>query len=231
MSLSEYIHCTRKMDCESDLAKDSQFFLDRFIDDDLFSWLYNSKFNNYSQELTISPKSSPMLQKVACGACGATSLRELPTQEDLLIKLLTKITEKFKLNILGTIELYKDGKNLHCHCIINNLKENQKKKLKDYIKNYYHLYNRNIVNIQPIHSMLMFKKYMIKESYSEYFYHHTKDSFDKDVKTQLEHQEMLEQKAADKLNAIYDDPIKEHLHFCTYDSCPICDWIKQGRNV
>lgn len=218
------------MDCESDLAKDSQFFLERFQDDDLFSWLYNSKFNNYSQELTISPKSSDILQKQACGVCGATQLRCKSSQEDLLINLLTKITEKFKLNILGVIEEYKDGKNLHCHCIINNLKENQKKKLKDYIKTYYFLYNRNVVNIQPIHNMLMFKKYMIKEAYTEYFYHHTKDSFSKDVKLQLEHQEMLEQKAADKLNAIYDDPIKEHVAFCTYDVCPICDWI-QGRNV
>lgn len=225
MSLSGYIHCTRKMDCESDLAKDSQFFLDRFTDDDLFSWLYNSKYNNYSQELTISPKSSSILQKQACGACGATHLRCLETQEDLLINLLTKMTEKFKLNILGTIELYKDGKNLHCHCIINNLKENQKKKLKDYIKNYYFLYNRNVVNIQPIHSMLMFKKYMIKEAFSEYFYHHTKDSFTKDVKLQLEHKEMLEQKEADRLNAIYDCPIKEHIAHCTYSECPICNWI------
>lgn len=226
MSLSGFLTRTRKMDCEAPtLAKDSQFFLDRFNDDDLFTWLYNSKFNNYSLELTISPKSSPVLQQTACGACGATSLRDLDDQEEIMITLLTEITDKFKLNILGSIEEYKDKKNLHMHCIINNIKESQQRKLKDHIKQYYNLYTRSIINLKPVHNMLMFKKYMIKDSYSEYFYHHTKDSYDKDVKIHLDNVEKQEQIKADKLNSIYECPIKEHLAHCAYAECPICDWI------
>lgn len=139
-------------------------------DDDTYCHLYN-EFNNYAVELTISPKSSPRLFREACCACGTTKLLELHEQYDIMMKLIEELISKYKINILGTVELYKDKVNLHCHCIMNNYSENRKNNIKKYIKDYYQLYNPNVVNLNPIKNKLLFRDYLIKSPYGDYFYH------------------------------------------------------------
>lgn len=139
--------------------------------DDTYIHLYN-EFNNYSFELTISPKSSERLRRSACTACGcAGKLKELHEQYDIMMQLIEELICKFKINILGTVEKYKDNKNLHCHCIINNQTENKKNNIKKYIRTFYNLNNMNIVNLNPIKSRENYRKYLLKEPYGEYFYY------------------------------------------------------------
>lgn len=139
-------------------------------DDELVHYLYNKSFNAYSLELTISPKSSKRLQKQACCTCGATSLMSPDEQQDILLELIEQLIRKFKFNILGVIELYKDGRNVHLHAVMNNQKESKLKKIKKYIMEYYGLSYR-CAHIEQLKSKNKYLQYIIKDPYSEFFYY------------------------------------------------------------
>lgn len=171
MSLSELLVKTSNNGHSPPLARLCPKSLQHTDDVDTFKYLYNSSFNDYCLELTISPKSSPRLQREACCACGATSLRDLKSQQEIMINLIEELINIYKINILGVIELYKDEVNLHVHCLINNQKEHKIKKIKKHIKNYYQLDNKSIVNIQPVKSKQHFRDYLIKEPYDDWFYY------------------------------------------------------------
>lgn len=128
------------------------------------------EFNNYSLEMTISPKSSPRLATAGCCTCGATSVQSLTDQHALLMTLINELIERFKINILGVVELYKDGVNLHSHCVINNQKQNKIKNIKKYIKDFYRLEGPS-VQLVPIRNREKYKQYLVKEPYGEYFYY------------------------------------------------------------
>lgn len=191
----------------------------------LFSHLYN-KFPNYSMELTISPKSSPILFQKACGTCGATSLREIDKQNQLMDTLIDELINKFKINILGVTELYKDNKNIHTHNIISPTPDKVQRKIKDYIKNYYNLHNNYIVNLKPINDKIKYMEYMIKTNDFMYHYYNVNKEYSLE-KIQKE----IDDKHQQKMEVIYKDPIKLHLHECTFTDCPICKWISESRNV
>ena len=206
-------------------------YINTFDESELFQYKYNKYFNEYSWELTISPKSSPELIQEECCACGARGLLTIEQQTELLYKLIKKIIINIKINILGTIELYNDKKHIHTHCIINNMSKHKEKKLRKLIKEYYNLDNQYVVNIKSINNYNRYKEYLIKDSY-EYYSYHELEKHDEDMNT---HQEILEKEKQQRiidLHNIYEDPIKLHIHECIFKSCPICIWIKtRGSNV
>lgn len=215
----------------SPLGETMPKYINTFDDDKLFIYKYQKYFNQYSFEMTISPKSSPLLFKEDCGACGANSILELHHQQEYIMNLLEEIVIKFKINILGTLELYKDKVHLHTHAIVNNMKESKLKRLQSYIKQFYSLDNKYIVNITKIRNYTKYKEYLIKDSY-EYYSYHEIEKHDQDITL---HSEILEKElelAKQRLHNIYNDPIKLHLHECIFNECPICNWIKsRGSNV
>jgi hypothetical protein len=221
MSLSDFIQKSDNHEQNFPLAK---FCSKLELEDDihLFNELYK-EFNNYSLEMTISPKSSPILNQRACRACGATSLRDIDQQNKLMDKLLDELIQKFKINILGVTELYKDNKNIHTHNIISPCTENTRKKIKDYVKNYYQLYNNVVIILRPINDKKKYKEYMLKElNFQYHYYNENKERSLEKIKNEYE------QKQADRKNKIYSDPILLHLNECAFDNCPICNWINKA---
>ncbi len=215
----------------SPLGETMPKYINTFDDDKLFTYKYQKYFNEYSFEITISPKSSQLLFKEDCGACGASSILELHKQQEYLMELLEQIVIKFKINILGTLELYKDQVHLHTHAIMNNMKNSKLKRLEKHIKQYYSLDNKYLVNIKKIKNYNKFKEYLIKDSY-EYYSYHEHELHDQDITTHREKLEQEQEILKQKLHNIYNDPIKLHLHECIFNECPICDWIKgKGSNV
>lgn len=201
-----------------------------FNDTDLFIYKYNKYFNEYSFELTISPKSSPLLTERACAHCVRTKIKSLSDQEELIIKLISEITNEFKINILGTIELYKDNIHLHTHSIINNMKKSKLNKLKKKIYQYYSLDNKYIVNIKQIINIDKYREYLIKDTYQYYCYNEL-DNHDIDQEIYQQELDKINNQKLKVLHDIYSDPIKLHLHDCIFSDCPICNWIKQSENV
>lgn len=184
---------------------------------DTFKLLY-SKFNNYSLELTISPKSSTLLRKDACCACGATSLRDVIDQIQIMETLFEKLIKNYNINILGVYELYGDGHNVHCHAIINNQDERIIRLMKNYIKNYYKLNNKNIINLSPIRNKDNYLKYLLKEQNSN----HSSDSlnhmfyYDENDENEIEYYEKeVFQKKINKKNLCECD-----IKICSY--CKDC---------
>lgn len=223
MSLSDFILKSDNHEQSATLAK---LCSKMELEDDLhlFRELYNT-FSNYALEMTISPKSSPILSKKACGACGATSLCDIEEQNKLMDSLLNELIIKFKINILGVTEFYKDKKHIHTHNIISSCTEKVRKKIKDYIKNYYNLYNNVIVVIKPISYKHKYLEYMTKElEFSYHYYNENKEKSIEKVKEEIENKEQQ------KLETIYSDPIKLHVYECTFKKCPICQWISKSRN-
>jgi len=139
-------------------------------DTNTFNYLYNTKFNHYSLELTISPKSTYLFTKECCGACGATSIKSTSEQVTVIQQSIEQLINQFKINILGVIELYKDGATPHCHAVINNQSQSKLNKIKKWIKNYYELPSR-VYHISPIINRIKYLQYLTKEPYGEYFYH------------------------------------------------------------
>lgn len=135
-----------------------------------FNYLYNNKFNHYSLELTISPKSSYLFSQECCGACGATSTKDTNQQVKIIKDSIEKIIDKYNINILGVIELYKDGVTPHCHAVINNQSQSKIYKLKKYIKEYYNLPSR-VIHISPVVNRIKFREYLSKDPYGEFFYY------------------------------------------------------------
>lgn len=232
MSLLELLITSNKNAYAPPLAsvcQNTEHLLEYHDDPQLFEELYH-EFNNYSLELTISPKSSPLLSVAACGACGATSILETSKQHDIMETLLEQLITKFKINILGVTELYKDKVHIHTHNVINNINMNAQKRLKKFIKNYYQLDNKIVVNLTPINSRLKYQEYMMKDfSYKFHYYNQNpehlidnrkENCYDKNIK-----------KNQRKLEIIYNDPIKLHKYECIFKECPICDWIKTNENV
>lgn len=226
MSLSEFLtrNSNNKSSIPSVLAKVCSI-LEHNNDTELFTELYNT-FSGYSLELTISPKSSSVLQQPECATCGRASLRDASDQVVIMENLITELIKKFKINILGVIEEYKDGKHIHSHNIMSPVKEYKRKNIKEYIKSYYKLDNNYLVNIKPIQSKEKYKQYMLKETKYEYYYHNN----NKELSIEKIEEE-IENKKSKKENQIYGNPIKLHLSECIFDNCPICQWIYGSENV
>lgn len=223
MSLSNFLKSDNYTEQSATLAKLCSK-LEYESNTTLFTQLYN-QFPNYSLELTISPKSSPILLQKECGACGATHLCEIDKQNQLMDTLIEQLITKFKINILGVTELYKDNKNIHTHNIITPTPEKVQRKIKDYIKKYYDLHNNYIVNLKPIHDKYKYMEYMIKNNDFMYHYYNSNKEYSIDKILQE-----LDDKHQAKMESIYRDPIKLHLHECTFKNCPICNWISESRN-
>lgn len=203
-------------------------------DEDLFNFIYDD-FPAYSLELTISPKSSSVLLQTECATCGRASLRDLDQQSDIMYTLLNELLGKFKINILGVTELYGDQKNIHTHNIITPTPISIRSKIIKYIKAYYDLDNKYVVNIQPINSTEKFKQYMQKgfykdETFNFHYYDRNKNySLEKVKKEEHKEQQLIQYKL--KQEQIYNDPILFHLHDCDFENCPICKWINDSENV
>lgn len=171
--------------------------------DDTFEMLYK-KYNNYSLELTVSPKSTPRHLQVGCCACGANTLKDVDQQVDIMMQLINNIIIRYKINILGTVELYKDKKNIHIHAIMNNHKPNKLKHIKKYIKDYYEL-GGPCVNLSPIRNRVKYCEYLTKEPYTEYFY------FD-----------LNNEKTIEKLEEESQNNIKRNKCECQITECKYC---------
>ncbi len=199
---------------------------------EVFKELYKD-FNPYDLELTISPKTSTMLQSMECATCGRASLNALDEQEMLMRTLITNLVLKYKINVLGCFELYNDKVNLHCHMIINNVNDNKRRKIKQYIREYYKLFNNNVVNLKDIISYDKYRDYLIKDNYGDFFY----ATFNKTRTIQQIEKELLEKEEKEiekhKLweESISNDPIQWHKYTCEFTDCPICRWIGQCENV
>lgn len=131
----------------------------------IFDELYKN-FNSYCIELTISPKSSPILNQAHnCPHCDSSQILHLEYQVILLHKLINRLIHVYDINILGVIELYSDKNNIHCHCIMNNQNPHKIKLIKNYIKKYYQALssNKSIVNIQEIRDRDNYRAYMKKD--------------------------------------------------------------------
>ena len=194
--------------------------IEYFDQEDLFKELYNN-FPPYSLELTISPKSSPILNQIDCSACGAHSLRSLDEQNKFMHELLEDIINKFKVNILGTTEKYKDNLHIHTHSIISPMPMNHRTRLRKYIQLRYELFNNILVNLKPIDYSDRFQEYLVKEPYCQYHYYNKNKLYNIDA-VQAE----MELKEKKELLKIYNCPILFHKHDCSFEICPICDWIE-----
>lgn len=182
-------------------------------------------FNEYSLEVTISPKSSEVLQRKACGTCGATSLMTLTEQEELLLKLVNELVIKFNLNVLGCLELYNDGIHLHTHMVIHNVKESKIRKIKEYIKIYYRLFNNVVVHINQIRNFVKYRDYLIKDNYGDFFYYiENKYRTIDEIKRDIEEKQAQKKRYEDEL---YNDPFAYHLYECDRNNCELCKICKE----
>jgi len=233
MSLSNFI---KKIDNHEarvcSLAKLSQNSVLEYTDNnDVFIELYK-QFNGYDLELTISPKTSNLLQCMDCATCGRTALRALHEQETLLISLIEELVQNFKVNILGCFEKYKDNVHLHTHMIINNVNDKKRTKIRTHIKNYFNIHNNIVVNLKGINNFEKYGEYMIKDSYGEYFYaSHNKVRTIEQIEKELienEEKELLKHKLMEE--SLYSNPIKWHKYTCEHTNCPICRWIDSCEN-
>lgn len=234
MSLSNFIKKIDNPKSESlPLAKLSQNSVIQFTDrKDIFQEIYKN-FNGYDLELTISPKTSNLLQCMECATCGRTALRALHEQEELMITLVKELVHLFKVNILGCFEVYKDKIHLHSHMVINNVNDKKRTKIRKHIQNYYSIHNNIVVNLKGILSYNKYGEYMVKDSYSEYFYAtgnkcRSIEDIEKEI-AEKEEQEIIMKKQ--KENCIYNDPIEWHKYTCEHTNCPICSWIESCENV
>jgi len=216
MSLSEFFikNLNNKIEHSLPLAKLCSK-IELSDDFELFEILYN-QFPNYSMELTISPKSSPILQQSECATCSRTSLREIHEQNDIMDKLLEELVDKFKINLLGVTEYYKDKKHIHTHNITSPIPERIRPKIKTYIKDYYELNNNIIVNLKPINSKIQYMQYMMKENDFSFHYHNTNKLYSLD-KIEEEYREKPKPKPLDEF--------QEHSITCCRTNCQICNWI------
>ncbi len=233
MSLSNFIKKIDNHECESlPLAKLSQKSVIQFTDrEDVFLEIYKM-FNGYDLELTISPKTSNLLQSCECAACGRTKLISLDEQEQLMITLIKELVETYKVNILGCFEVYKDKIHLHSHMVINNVNDKKRTKIRKHIQNYYKIHNNIVVNLKGILSYDKYGEYMVKDSYGEYFYC-TENKFRniEDIEKEIIEKEQKEMELNKlKEESIYNDPIEWHKYTCEHTNCPICKWIGQCEN-
>lgn len=233
MSLSNFIKKIDNYESESltlgeTLAKSVIQFTDR---EDVFLEIYKM-FNGYDLELTISPKTSDLLQCMECATCGRTKLRSLDEQEQLMITLIKELVETYKVNILGCFEVYKDKIHLHSHMVINNVNDKKRTKIRKHIQNYYKIHNNIVVNLKGILSYNKYGEYMVKDSYGEYFYAtQNKCRSIEDIEKEIIEKEEKEMELNKlKEESIYNDPIEWHKYTCEHTNCPICKWIGQCEN-
>lgn len=196
-----------------------------------FNVIYDT-FNDYSNELTISPKSSKILYKNECKECNHKyNVVDIQEQYNMMVNLIDEIITKFKINILVVFELYTDNKNLHCHSIMQPLSKHKMKEIKKHIENYYWLYSRSVVNIAPVSSMVNYKEYMkkdieenMKNNIKPIYYNEEKITIRQLVSA--ERQQYLKLKKYMNPNPL--DELQEHQLNCIYNPCKICDWIDAG---
>ena len=119
------------------------------------------------------------------------------------------------------MELYKDGKNIHTHMIINNISEPKRRKLIKEIKNYYNLHNRTVVKLDVINYYYKFRDYLTKAPYGAYYYYiENKERTIKQIEDDLEKQRLKREK--DKRDLFETDQIQYHLDECEIRNCNLC---------
>lgn len=216
----------------STLAKLSQIYKYQLVNSiQEFNVVYDT-FNDYSNELTISPKSSKILYKNECKECNNKyNIIDIQSQYDIMVNLIDELIEKFKINILTVFELYTDNKNLHSHSIMQPLSNHKMRQIKNYIENYYWLYSRSIVNLAPVSSRENYKEYMkkdieenLKNNLKPIYYNSEKITIRQLVSAQR--QQYLKLKKY--LNPSPLDELQEHQLNCIYNPCRICEWIDAG---
>lgn len=127
--------------------------------------IYN--FSSYDYAITISPKGSPIFRTYVkpCDKCkkGDIVKDNISTQWFKFVKLFDELEKQFKINFVICFEYYKDKQDIHCHGILRKSIGIDKRKIINYINNYFKVDNYILCDIREIGSFDKWCKYIIKD--------------------------------------------------------------------